>query len=305
MKRTLARIALGSVLALGLAEWVAAAWAYDERVDASDWSAARDALAKIPAGEPVVLAEQWLGPRVRMELPALADPRSVGAPDLRGHPTYWVLGLGDGRWSRALQHDLEDLPPPMVEERIELGDLSLTRYEQPRAGELVSSLLDARDLQISTVQGPCRARRSRSGPPTGPWRCQDATAEVRLAEIDYRPRHCLVLDVTDGAAATATARLQTGNILRGHIAMADFNARLRSDAPVELTLRSDGDVLGRWTVTDEQRWFPFAARVAPGVHDIAVQVQTTTGGTWDRTGYTTRPSRPVCLELRSLQEEAP
>lgn len=294
MKRPLARLGLTAVIVVALAEWVAAANAYRQRIGPQQWDEVRSALEALPPDAAVFLAHPWLGPRARMEIPSLGRAELVGAADLRGHAEFWVLGLDGRRWSEELQDDLEDLPLPRVQDRVELGPLTLTRYAQTAAGHTVSSLSASPGLEIESGSKRCRGRR--------PWRCESSSVQLGMAEVEYRPRHCLVIDTVDGEAVSLRAPMSTGNVLRGHVGLTDFNARLRSDAPISVTLSADGDVLGRWTVTDEQEWFPFAAAVEPGEHQVELRVQAAVGGTWGSEGYRDRPGRPVCIELRSLEE---
>ena len=99
---------------------------------------------------------------------------------------------------------------------------------------------------------------------------------------------------------TATAPL--GTTLRGHLGFADFNSRLRNDAPALLELHIDDTLAGRWTLTDNQGWAAFAARTAPGLHTVRVRLTPLLSGTWTPDGYTQQPARTACLELRALTE---
>lgn len=88
----------------------------------------------------------------------------------------------------------------------------------------------------------------------------------------------------------------------GHLGFADFNARLRNDAPALLELLVDDTLLGRWTISDSQGWAAFAAPTTPGTHDVRLRLTTLLGGSWTEQGYGPQPRRSACLELRALSE---
>lgn len=295
--RRVARALLGTVAAVALVEWIASAVAYRPVLAPHDWEAAAEALAELPADEPVWLGTPWLGPRARLHLPRLARWDAVAPPDLRGAPRFHVLGLSGDRWAPTLQADLEDLPPPTLVSTRSLGGLALHAYEQPAAGTRLLGLVeDAGRLRVETVTGSCRGN-GRS------WKCAEGRVELTTVEVDHRPRRCLRLELTDGT--TVRLRLPgatTGDVLRGHVGVHDFNARLRSDAPVRVRVAVDDRRAGQWLVSDAQGWWPFAVRTEPGTHDVELEVTVAVRGTWQRTGYEPGQTHAPCVELRALQE---
>jgi hypothetical protein len=295
----LARRALLAVGLVALLEIVLGWRAYSDLVGEDDWSKAHEAIAAVPADEPIYLATEWLGPRARMELPRMRGLDEIGRPDLRGHPVFHVLGIGKDAWSDRLHADLEGAAMPRRTGRLELGSLSLTTYEQRTPSRALASWLDlGLDLDVRTDIGACRGR--------NPWRCGETLVQRSVAEIDYRPRRCILVDVADGRTAILTARdMPTGNILRGHLGFHDYNRRLRSDAPVTLTVRIDGEAAGRWVVTDEQGWWPFAVPTSNGRHEVSLELTVAVRGTWSHDGPRPNEPRTACLELRALEEPEP
>ncbi len=289
-----ARAGLVAIVSVAAVEWGVSAFVYRSRITHADLDAARQAIDETA---PVWLATDWLGPRARMTIPALADLSSVARADLRGVPRYAVLGV-DAAWSDALQADNEDMPPPRLMGEQTFGILTLSTYEQPAAGALTWDLLaDPRAIEVEIGGDRCKGQARR-------WRCTLGEVELRTAEIDFRPRRCVSTNGDDGVPVRIVAAgVPTGNVLRGHVGFAGFNARLRSDAAAEVTVTIDGRASSRFVFTDAQGWAPFAVAVTPGVHDIAVQVVTSTRGTWDGGGYEPGKPHEPCLELRSLQED--
>jgi hypothetical protein len=178
-----------------------------------------------------------------------------------------------------------------------LGDLMLTTYEL----ETDRALHDfTRDTPRVLADGdPCGGQ--------GPFRCKQGRfgrIEMKLVEIDYRPRSCFEIDMADGVEATLEfPGVAEADMLRGHVGFTDYNGRLRSDAPAVVTLERGGERLARWVVTDEQGWQPLAVEVTPSADPITVRIRTATQGRWERDGYTTAKTRPACFELRAFAQE--
>lgn len=293
--RRRAALVLLAISATAALELVAAALAYRTSVDADDWEAAAAAIAALPPDEPVLLAEDWLGPRARMQLPALAT--WLGLPDLHGAPRVHVLALGDP-WPDALREDLGELrPEPLGEQR--LGALTLHHAALPGSGRTLWDLRDDPSLTLRDERGACRLSR-------GTWSCKQGRAALEYAEVGYRARRCLTLAAPDGTTLElARADAPLGTRLRGHLGLADFNARLRSDAPVLVELAVDGVVRGRWALTDAQGWAAFEVPTTPGTGDVRLRVTTLLGGSFTGPGYDPDATRTACVELRALAEDAP
>ncbi len=296
MSRAGARRLLIGLAALAGVELAAAAASYRDVIDDADWNALALALERDDA-DSVRLATGWLGPRARMEVPALAASGSAAAPDLFGIETLTVVGLG-ASWSDALDRELEGDRRPGLVEREEVGPFTLARYRFAHAPSTVVDWL-ANPPSFSTPQGLCR-------PSGSSWRCKEGTVRLQFAEVDYAPRRCFTLALPDGTPLTLRAQdMQLGTSLRGHVGVTDFNARLRSDAPISVQARIDGQSRGHFTVTDVQGWRPFVIPTTPGLHDVEFVLTDTVQGTWGRAGHEPGEARKVCFELRALGGGAP
>jgi len=296
-----AQLALLALAAVAMLEWVCAARAYRAELGPAAWARADAALAALPPDEPVLLGTPWLGPSARQQLPALRGWASVAPPDLHGLPRFHVLGLASsaraGAWSQELAADLGELPAPQLLGADDLGPLRLYHYAQPAAGALVSDwLAEPAALQLRDDRGPCRL----SG---ATWTCKHGRTAIQTLEVGYRPRRCLAVDLDDGRTLEIShPRARLGAVLRGHLGFADFNARLRNDAPALLELFIDERPVGRWTLSDSQGWAAFAATTTPGTHAVRLRLTPLLGGTWTEQGYSPQPRRSACLELRALSE---
>jgi hypothetical protein len=292
---TLARLGLAAVLGIAALEWIASAWAYRDRLDDEDWAAVADGREN--GGPPLLVANGWLEPLARSRLPDAARQGAVARPDLRGVSTFDVLGLDGAAWSDDLQDDLEDLPVPTVVASRDFGDLTVTTYafDQPAP---VTADLQTVALRVETPGGICRGR--------GPWTCKEGSVGWRVVEVDYRPRRCLVADLADGTTVRVRmADAPVGTVLRGHVGFSDFNGRLRSDAPAELSIELAGAPVARFVVTDEEGWRPFAVASGRGRADVTIELRTAMRGRWGRDAYEAGAPRPVCIELRAFEEAAP
>ncbi len=300
-----ARVALATLAAVAALEWIASARAYRSQLTDAVWQQTADALALLPADEPVYLGTPWLAPSARQHLPSLRAWHSLTPPDLHTSPRYHVLGLASspraGAWSTDLQADLGELPPPGLLGTDELGPLRLHHYAQPGAALPLTDWLAApQALQLRDARGPCRLA------PNSTWTCKQGRVAIQPLEVAYRARRCLAVDLEDGATLEIDhPRALLGPVLRGHLGFADFNARLRNDAPALLELFIDDQPHARWTLTDNQGWAAFAAITPPGEHAVRLRLTSLLGGTWTEQGYAPQPRRTACLELRALAEAAP
>lgn len=292
-----ANLLLAALALVAAIEWFAAASAYRSTLTPATWESAAAAVAIIK--EPVLLGTPWLGPLARQQLPALTTPAAL-PPDLHGLPRFHVLGHAgsprSGAWSDDLTDDLGELPPPILTGTTDLGPLVLHHYEQPAAATLVTDLLTT-SLQLRDARSTCRLS-------SGTWTCKQGTAQIRVVEVSYRPRRCLAITLDDDATLEISDTTTLGTVLRGHLGFADFNSRLRNDAPAQLELFIDDALAGRWTLTDNQGWASFAATTPPGEHAVRIRLTPLLSGTWTPEGYTRQPPRVACLELRALAEPA-
>ncbi len=299
------RYLLVAVLVVAGIEWIASARAYRSRVGPGDWNLARQAVKKIVQEDPsarVFVAERWLGDAARMQIDELDHPSWAAPPDLRGLDLIYVLGL-DQTWSADLEADLEDLGPASKISHQALGNLSLHTYALDAPQEIFSLLEHARIK--NGVEVKVAGRRCRRAPGEHvSWICKPHRIDLQLLEIDYRPRQCLALHTHDDAPVVVRIPdIELGDTVRGHLGFGDFNARLRSDAPVRLRLKIDGIEAGNWLFSDSQGWAPFAARVAaPGRHDIEIHLSAPVMGQWTKRGYRIRPSHIPCFEIRGFLE---
>lgn len=296
-----ARVCLSLLVGVAALEWVCAARAYRAQLSPAVWQRAADAVAALPPDEPVLLGTAWLGPSARQQLPALRPWAAAPPPDLYAAPRFHVLGSSGspraGAWSDELAADNGELPAPQLLASDDLGPLQLHHYAQPAALRLLTDwLADPTALQLRDARGTCRLS-------SGTWTCKQGRVELATLEVAYRPRRCLAVDLEDGATLEIShPRAQLGTVLRGHLGFADFNARLRNDAPALLEVLVDEVEVGRFTLADSQGWSSFAAATPPGEHAVRVRLSPLLGGTWTEQGYSPQPRRTACLELRALAE---
>lgn len=299
MRPTLARRLLMAVVAVAGIEWIASAFAYRSAIADGDWD---DAAAALEPDLPVYVATAWLDPLARMELESAARLENLARPDLRGHQRFHVIGRGD-TWSDALEADLEDLPRPVLEDSVDAGALTIATYTletSPRR----DALLAHGDLEVEADGQRCKQKGRTAAYDCGDRGSGKQPVGVDTIEVDYRPRRCLAIDVSDGRAVTLRIDdFAFGDVLRGHVGVDDFNARLRSDAALSLEARVDGEVLARWTFDDEG-WTPFAVATPPGAGTLELVAVPSVRGTWGwgGEGYGQRLNHRFCVEARSFTE---
>ena len=284
-------ILLGLLGALAVVESIAAFLAYRERVASEDWAEVAALLAG-SEDEPLIVANEWLGPSARMALPQARRWDSVAYPDLR-FPRFRVLTYAGQRvWRGPLRAELEGLPRPELVAIHRAGELTLHEYRHD-IGAPTFRLLDQIQA-VTTERGRCSGG-------DGRYRCKEGRVEIATIEVDYRPRRCLAVELDDGAMATVDlGRVALGELAYGHVGFGDFNARLRADPSARVELLVDGEVAGRWVFSDDQGWASFAMTTPPGEHELALRVGTTVGGTWQRDGHRNNPTDRLCVELRGF-----
>lgn len=295
-----ARVFGVGVVALALVEWGLAARVYKHAVAPADWHEAGQAVAGIPPDEAVALADTWLGPRARAQMERFARPEALARPDLRGAARVHVLGVQGRSWSPKLEADREDLPQPVLEQARDFGGLTLSTWTLPGAGTVLADFVDdLLSLRVASQGRKCSGRRT--------WKCPAGRVHEGWAEIEYRPRRCLLVEMSDGAGVEITYEdMPLGTTLRGHVGVHDFNRRLRSDAPTAVAV-AIGERRVDFTATDTQGWHAFAVdtRALAGTKaTVTLEVVPGVRGTWQRKGYDAGKVHAVCIELRSLDEPA-
>jgi hypothetical protein len=227
-----------------------------------------------------------------MEVSALATPASAAGPDLHGIETLTVVGLGDA-WSDTLDRELEGSLRPGRVSLEDIGPFTIARYRFEGAPSTLRDWTETPPT-LRTAQGSCRAK-GRG------WACKEGNVSLAFAEVDYTPRRCFTTALSDNTSLSFEAEgMELGTSLRGHVGVADFNGRLRSDAPIRVQTWIDDTLVGSFTATDAQGWRPFVVHTTPGPHDVRVVLTDTVRGTWGRTGHDARGARKVCFELRAL-----
>lgn len=295
--RRFGSVALLAMVGVALVEWVAAARAYRDVVHDADFTALAEAVSALPPDEPVLMADAWLGPRARMRVPALARIDAATPPDLRAPGRVHVLGVQGRAWSESLQTLLEDRSPPIREGQTSWGGLTLTTWAWPSGAPVLASFADEPlALRVQADGKACKGKRT--------FKCTQGHVRSEVLEVQYQPRRCLTVDVTDGTTvALSYPNMALGTVLRGHIGWGDFNRRLRSDAPIGIVVRIDDEVAARFVATDAQGWRPLAIATEAGHGDVVVELTAAVQGTWQRTGYASNKAHTACFELRALDEE--
>lgn len=287
---------LGLVCVLGLVELLAAGMEYRASIDEAGWTELA-ALTEQRPEDPVIVANNWLGPAARMNLVQARGWDALAYPDLRGLSSFWLLHHHLERpWRGPLRDELEGEPVPELVELHQVGRLTLGRYEQPDVEAPSFRLLDTIDA-VRSDRGTCRGA-------SGQWQCKEGRVSIRTLEVDYRPRRCLAFELDDGVfAEVELGEVELGNRIRGHVGFGDFNARLRADPSARVELLVDEVVAARWLFTDDQGWAGLALATTPGTHRLSLRASSSVGGTWQREGHQTSPTNALCIELRGFVEQ--
>ncbi len=292
MRRTRWRWALALVCTLGVAETLATWRMTQAHVAPADWQAAQTELTKLDATWPIWVAPDFLGDVARTYVPALGARATVGLPDVRDVATFAVLSLADS--DPLATHAWAGVAGLRVRTARALGSLVLTVYDQPAASVRVA------DAGSTTWTVTMNGERCRPGQGGVVARCAKGQVIDRLIEVNFVPRRCLALTVEDNARVTLAADAYAyGDMLDIWVGSGDFNARLRNDAPVRVTLHTPSDDAHTFVVTDEQGWMHVEQQTGREPGPLSLDIALAEQGTWQGTAYNPTVRRTTCVWVRS------
>lgn len=247
-----------------------------------------------------------------MRIDAAGIPEASGRPDLRGVASFDVLRdrragpSSETRWQALLARDSQ--PTRASIERA--GPLLVEHWNVERAERIVDGLTYPRAPRIKIISDA--ERTCRGNPATG-YECpgqQGASRRIQeqYAEIDYEPRRCLSIPLQHAASVSLLhPNFERGDRIVGHLGFEDFNARLRNDGPITMTIQVAGETVARSTFTNADGWAGFEFPTTPGAGPLTVSLHANAPGRWasDPERYARSATRRVCLELRALRREDP
>jgi hypothetical protein len=298
---------LAAIMCVSLVELAMTATRYGGALKTEHWQRARERLR---ADTPLIIGTPWLGPEARMRLDAAGTPEASGRPDLRGLSSFDVLrhNRDDPSSAGVWQASLSPRSKPVLLSTDQAGPLRVEHWRVEHPERVVDTLVHPRALRVSSTRD---AERICPGNPTDGYTCPDQRRAGRriqqqFAEVDYDARRCLSTPLPNaGSLSFRRAEFQRGDRIVGHLGFEDFNARLRNDGPVTMTVEIEGEMVARSTFSNTDGWAGFEIPTTPGVGSLAVSLHVTAPGRWASPPERYQPgeSRRVCLELRALDEE--
>lgn len=186
------------LLVLGLALWELVAALGRHGLSAEEVrQAAALVRAELRPGELVTVAPEWIEPLVRRELGDLMPASMLGRADAGRYGRIWELSFA-GKHAEEVQG--------LAAERVQrFGGVTVSRYPH----EAVAVSLDLTErlpaARVTATLGgqaekPCYWVGGTPGGlpqrgPAGSFRCERGSVELRTAEVDYRPRRAMVIEV--------------------------------------------------------------------------------------------------------------
>lgn len=268
---SVARWALLAIPLLGLGE--AAAHVYFARRPPAfdEWSEVTPAVRAMKRdGDLVVIAPAWADPAGRR---ALADElmplRDVARPDVSRYAHAIEVSILGARSEELLAFREID--------RRAVGRFLLRRVENPAPAAVVYDFVDHLDPAVVDVRGteppvscPWNPRATIAagglgGHPTFPAKRFECPGGVYfnvgvtvIADQDFQPRRCLWSHpLARGEIVTRFRDVPLGQVIRGHGGMYWIIEREKKGAPITLTVRVDGAVVGSVVHRDGDGWAPF------------------------------------------------
>lgn len=232
------------------------------RVDPADVKAMRNILQHVES--PVLAHRAWLEPSLRSWFPRATNPKAFAGPAPQELAQFWSIGHRSDPKPLAFASDAQ------LEQTVTHGALVARRWVQPKAPTTLADLTqNITDIQAHVQQGICK-KISRS---PLKLRCPDQSSLTwEISEIDYKARSCLSYRPSQLGPLTLSFKLATDQPPQrvvGHVGFSDFNARLRSDAALQVSLRVDKHELVHQPFSDAQGWAPFFAPLPHSVQPSA------------------------------------
>ena len=303
------RMVLVAIVCVSLAETVMTSSRYGGELTTAHWVRVNEALR---ADAALVVGTSWLAPEARMRLDAAATPEASGRPDLRGVTSFDVL-LHHREGPSAASRWRPSLSPDSRPRRVSLeraGPLLVEHWRVERPERIVDTLVHPHALQVKVnrdVERSCRGD-PRSGYTCPGLRGAATAVKQQYAEVYFEARRCLSMQLPSAASLSLfRANFERGDRIVGHLGFEDFNARLRNDGPVTMTIQVEGETVARSTFTNADGWAGFEFSTTPGVGALSVSLDANAPGQWGSPPerYERGATRRVCLELRSMREGDP
>ena len=236
-----------------------------------DWEAARAYVAAHAAPDDLVAFAPWWADPVGRETfgPGIATVQREARAD-------------ETRFPRALEvairgEHLPELASWRKAEQQRFGRVTVTTWDNPAPVHVLEdlvSLVDPARMRVSRVDGAREAECPAShagvqsgglgfGPavPSERFSCPGGgfVATSIVADLDYRPHRCIYAPAPGGGGSVRLHFLdvQAGQALVGHHAIYVEAERDRKGAPVTLTFRAGGIVIGSVTHHDGDGWKAF------------------------------------------------
>lgn len=242
-----------------------------------EWAQVRDDIGTFPPSAPVVVAPRWAEPLARQ---ALGDERM---------PLAHVARPDTHRFERAVEVSILGQRAPELggwveKSRLERGKFVYRLLENPRFRPVITDFVErarppGAEVFLSEPRDPCRwnahARPMSGGlggnPTFAPERFECAggpffnVGVTVIADEEFVARRCLWSHPPRvGEIVTRFGDVALGATIEGHSGMYWMIERERRGAPVKLTVRVDGEVIGAVLHLDGDGWAPF--ELALGAH---------------------------------------
>lgn len=290
------------LLALALSEGLGSLRLHCSSASTRDFDALSAKLGQDP--RPVLAHRSWLAPSLKARLPAAARANIWAAPDRSHWSEFWTVG------HQSDPEHLLERPDAQAIETINFGALVARRWKNPKAQRVIASLnpsLPAPTSIRALQQGQVCKVSSRKGLTI---RCPDQSRmQWGLAEINYQPRQCLRFTSNTLNPVVLLLELpypKRGGELRLRAGFSDFNARLRSDAALQLQLVQDQEVWLDRPISDAQGWALWQRPLPPSTQtnkqlQLQIRLQLSASSTSPASFW--RPITP-CIDLRVLEQPA-
>ena len=275
----LGRVWLLALPLVGLAELGLHFWFASRPPAFEEWAQVRDDVATFPPSAPVIVAPRWAEPLARQ---ALGDDRM---------PLSHVARPDTSRFERAVEVSILGQRAPELhgwteQERLTSGKFVYRLVANPRYRRVITDFVErarppSAEVFLTEPRDPCRWNAQArpmsgglGGNPTFPAQRFECAGGVffnvgvtAIADEEFVARRCLWAHPPRvGEIVVRFGDVALGATIEGHSGMYWMIERERKGAPVVLSVRVDGDEIGKVEHRDGDGWAGFELALGGHAH---------------------------------------
>jgi hypothetical protein len=238
----------------------------------ADWQlAARYVRAEIQPKDLILFSPSFVDPIGRQYLGDLMPVEMVARPDDDLYARVFELSVHD-----VHNEALANIP---IAEQLHFGLVTVRRYDKAASTKLYDFTSQFPTAHVSTRAGKPDAPETPCPHSGTAAMCGVLRVEPRVLEIDYRPRHGVLVPMSNGKTTTIEYDdVPGGGTLVGYVGLHDYYARKSADAVVMFHVSVDDTksvtIPVRNPRKDGEGWQRFDLPMDAGMHKVRFELET-------------------------------